>query len=76
MCLFSVVPTLLAIIYMHAYSITSDSVTQRTVACQTPLSLKFSRQECWSGLPFPPSRDLSNLGIELYLLLGRHILHH
>ena len=25
----------------------------RTVACQVPLSMGFSRQEYWSGLPFP-----------------------
>ena len=24
------------------------------VACQAPLSMRFSRQEYWSGLPFPP----------------------
>ena len=29
-----------------------------TVAHQTPLSMGFSRQEYWSGLPFPPPRDL------------------
>ena len=29
-------------------------VTPWTVACQSPLSLEFSRQEYWSGLPFPP----------------------
>ena len=29
------------------------SVTPWTVACQTPLSMGFSRQEYWSGLPFP-----------------------
>ena len=28
--------------------------TPRTVACQPPLSMRFSRQEYWSGLPFPP----------------------
>ena len=28
-------------------------VTPWTVACQAPLSMEFSRQECWSGLPFP-----------------------
>ena len=27
--------------------------TPWTVACETPLSMGFSRQECWSGLPFP-----------------------
>ena len=35
-----------------------------TVARQTPLSLGFSRQEYWSGLPFPCLRNLPNPGIE------------
>ena len=35
-----------------------------TVACQAPLSLGFSRQECWSGLPFPSPGDLSHPRIE------------
>ena len=35
-----------------------------TVACQAPLSMGFSRQEYWSGLPCPPSGDLSDSGIE------------
>ena len=35
-----------------------------TVALQASLSMEFSRQEYWSGLPFPPPRDLSNPGIE------------
>ena len=34
------------------------------VACQAPLSVGFSRQEHWSGLPFPSPGDLSNPGIE------------
>ena len=29
-----------------------------TVACQAPLSMVFSQQEYWSGLPFPPAGDL------------------
>ena len=33
------------------------------VACQAPLSLRFSWQEYWSGLPFPPG-DLPNPGFE------------
>ena len=32
----------------------SDSVTLCIIACQAPLSVGFSRQEHWSGLPFPP----------------------
>ena len=39
-------------------------VTPWTVACQAPLSMGFSRQGYWSGLPFPPSGDLPSLGIE------------
>ena len=35
-----------------------------TVACQTPLSMGFSRQEYWSGLPFPSLGDLPDPGIE------------
>ena len=33
-------------------------------ALQAPLSMGFSRQKYWSGLPFPPPGDLSELGIE------------
>ena len=36
-----------------------------TVAHHSSLSTGFSRQEYWSGLPFPPPGDLSNPGIEL-----------
>ena len=39
--------------------------TPGAVACQAPLSMGFSRQEYWSGLPFPPPGDLPNSGIEL-----------
>ena len=36
-------------------------VTPWTVACQAPLSMGFSRQEYWSGLPCLPPGDLPNL---------------
>ena len=39
-------------------------VTPWTVACQPPLSMGFSRQEHWSGLPCPPPGDLPNPGVE------------
>ena len=39
-------------------------LTPRTVARQAPPSLGLSRQECWSGLPSPPLRDLSDLETE------------
>ena len=35
-----------------------------TVADQAPPSMGFSRQECWSGLPFPSPGDLPDPGIE------------
>ena len=40
------------------------SVTLRTVASQAPLSMEFSRQEYWSGLPFPTLWDFPSPGIE------------
>ena len=39
-------------------------MTLWTVACQAPLSMGFSRQQYWSGLPFPPPGDLPDPGIE------------
>ena len=43
----------------------SDSfVTPRTVACQAPLCMGFSKQEYWSGLPFLLTRDFPTPGIE------------
>ena len=35
-----------------------------TVACQTPLSMGFPRQEYWSWFPFPTPGDLPDPGIE------------
>ena len=34
------------------------------VACQAPLSVGFSRQEYWSGFPYPPPGDLPDPGIK------------
>ena len=45
-------------------SVVSNSVTPWTVICQAPLSMEFSRQEYWSGLPFPSPRDLPNLAMK------------
>ena len=42
----------------------SDSATPWTVVSQAPPSMGFSRQEYWSGLPFPSPGDLPNLEIE------------
>ena len=39
-------------------------LTPWTVACQAPRSMVFSRQEYWSGLPFPSPGNLPNPGIK------------
>ena len=44
-------------------SVVSDSATSRIVARQAPLPMGFSRQEYWSGLPFPSPGDLPNPGV-------------
>ena len=57
-------------------------VTLWTVAHQAPLFMGFSRQEYWSGLPFPSPGDLLNPGtileqaLNLGLLHCRHILYY
>ena len=44
--------------------------TPWTVAHQTPLLMEFSRQEYWSGMPFPTPRDLPNSGIKPFSLVS------
>ena len=50
---------------MLCHSAVSDYMTPRTGARQAPLSMGFSRQEYWSGLPCPPPGDLPDPGIKL-----------
>ena len=57
-------------VYVHACMLSCFSgfrfcATPWTVARQAPLSMGFSRQEYWSGLPCPPPGDLPNPGIKL-----------
>ena len=47
-----------------SHSVVSNSATPWTVTCQAPLSLEFSRQKYWSGLPCLPPGDLPHPGIE------------
>ena len=49
--------------------------TPWAVVHQAPLSMGFSRQEYWSGLPFPPPGVLPTQGSSLRLLPGRLILY-
>ena len=46
------------------HPVISDFVTLWTVACQAPLSVEYSRQEYWSGLPFPSPGNPPYPGIE------------
>ena len=74
--------TYIPYIYPQAYIWKSESVshsvrlfvTQWTVAHQAPLSMKFSRQEYWSG-PFSSPGELPHPGIKLGLLHYRQILY-
>ena len=61
----------LSIMHFHSACVCAQSlyscrffVTLWTVARQVPLSLGFSRQEYWSGLPCPPLGDLADSGIK------------
>ena len=51
---------------MHAQSFRHIRffATPLTVAHQAPLSMEFSRQEYWNGLPYPSPGDLPDPGIE------------
>ena len=49
---------------LSGFSPVQTFATLRTVACQAPLSMGFSIQECWNGLPSPPPGNLPNQGIE------------
>ena len=42
------------------------------IACQAPLSMGFSKQEYWTGLPCPPPGDLPNPGIKPHFLCLLH----
>ena len=49
-------------ISFHPHAHMLSHVIQWTSACQAPLSMDFSRQEYWSGLPFPsPTKKILNL---------------
>ena len=65
---YSIEVTLRVLVYLlcvHMRSVMSASLwTPWTLVCQIPLSMGFSRQEYWSGLPFPSSEDLPDLEIE------------
>ena len=65
-----------------AHSCPTHLVTPWTVACHVSLSMEFSRQEYWTGLPFPTPGDLPDPGIKPACLMspalisGLFLLHH
>ena len=58
------IPINFACMYVCVFSRVQHFVTPWTVARQAPLSMEFSRQEYWSGLPFPTPGDFLDLGIK------------
>ena len=52
------------------YSVVSDFTTPWTSECQAPLSMRFSSQEYWIGLSFPPPRDVPDPGTEATSLVS------
>ena len=58
------VKTLVMTVVVQLLNLVHLFVTPWTIALQAPLSIGFSRQEYWSGLPFPPPGDLPNPGMK------------
>ena len=62
---------------LSCVSVVPDSATPWTVACQAPLSMEFSRQEYWSGLPcslpghLDPGIEPGSLALEVDSLLSK-----
>ena len=61
---------------MLSHSVMSDSYDPGSAAHQAVLSMGFSRQEYWSGLPILHPGDISFSGMEPSSLAGRQILYH
>ena len=57
--------TCLRVLCCAMFSHVQFFVSPWTIARQAPLSMEFSREEYWSGLPCPPPGDLPDPGIEL-----------
>ena len=61
---------LFSIYLLHQFSLIQLFVTLWIVACQAPLSMRFSRQAYWTGLPCPPPGDPPDPGIKPASLLS------
>ena len=58
--------------YVYVFSCVWLFVTPWSIACQAPLSIAFSMQEHWSGLPFPPLGIFPTQGLNPCLLCLLH----
>ena len=63
---------LICVCVLSHFSCVRLSVILWTVACQAPLSMGFSRQEYWNGLPCPLQGIFPNQGLNLSLLYPLH----
>ena len=62
--------------YVHVLAQSCPTLCDpRDCTLQAPLSMGFSRQEYWRGLPFPPPGDLSNPGVSCVSCIGKRILY-
>ena len=60
--------------HFSCVSVTAFFVTLRTIVCQAPQSMGFSRQEYWGGLPFQPPGDLPNPSVSYISSTGSWVL--
>ena len=60
---------------VQSLSLVQLFATLWTVGCQAPLSKGFSRQEFWSGLPYPPPANLPDSGIKPTSLMSLALAH-
>ena len=63
-CVYMCVCVYMRVCIPSCFSCVQLFVIPWAVACQVPLSMGFSKQEYWSGLPCPPPGNLLNPGIE------------
>ena len=68
-------PACVYLLLLFSCPIVSDSVTPWTVARQTPLPIRFTRQESWSGLPFLPLESSQPRDRSCISCIGRQILY-
>ena len=66
---------LLLLLQLFGFEVVSDPFMSPPVTHQAPLSLEFSRQEHWSGLPFHSLGDSPDPGSNTHLLHCKWILY-